>query len=192
MSDLAAALDVVGARWALLVVDQLLDGPQRYGDLQRALGVPTNMLATRLRELEAAGVLTRLPLRHNTRAYALTDRGLALREAIGALGRWGAEDVVTDRPEVVCLCGSARFMTEMRTANRELTSRGVVVLAPSELDGPPAPEQKAVLDAVHLRRIELADRVLVVNPGGYVGESTRSEIAHARALGKPVDFTEPR
>ncbi len=91
MSDLAAALDIVGARWALLIVERLLDGPQRYGDLQRALGVPTNMLATRLRELEAAGVLSRLPLHHNTRAYTLTDRGLALRDAIIALGRWGAE-----------------------------------------------------------------------------------------------------
>jgi DNA-binding HxlR family transcriptional regulator len=93
VSDLSSALDVVGARWALLIVGQLLDGPQRYGDLQRELGVPTNMLATRLRELEAAGVLSRLPLRHNTRAYALTDRGLALRQAIDALGRWGADEV---------------------------------------------------------------------------------------------------
>lgn len=89
MSDLAAALAVVGSRWALLVVERLLEGPQRYGDLQRDLGVPTNMLATRLRELEGAGVLTRLPLHHNTRAYALTDRGLALREPIEALARWG-------------------------------------------------------------------------------------------------------
>ena len=88
MSDLAAALDVVGDRWALLIVGRLLDGPQRYGDLQRDLGVPTNILATRLRELEQAGVLTRLPLRHKTRAYALTDRGLALRESIDALERW--------------------------------------------------------------------------------------------------------
>ena len=98
MSDLAGALELVGARWALLIVERLdeaterlLDGPQRYGDLQRDLGIPTNILATRLRELEAAGVLLRLPLRHNTRAYALTDRGFALREAIVALGRWGAE-----------------------------------------------------------------------------------------------------
>jgi DNA-binding HxlR family transcriptional regulator len=90
VSDLAAALDIVGSRWALLIVERLLEGPQRYGDLQRDLGAPTNMLATRLRELEAAGVLTRLPLLHNTRAYALTDRGLALREAITALARWGA------------------------------------------------------------------------------------------------------
>ena len=90
MSDLAAALEIVGARWSLLLVERLLEGPQRYGDLQRHLGVPTNILATRLRELEAAGVLSRLPLLHNTRAYALTDRGLALREAIVALGRWSA------------------------------------------------------------------------------------------------------
>ncbi|GAA0201711.1 helix-turn-helix domain-containing protein [Aeromicrobium sp. Leaf272] len=91
MSDLAAALGVVGSRWALLVVEALLDGPRRYGDLQRDLQAPTNMLATRLRELEAAGVLTRLPLKHNTRAYQLTERGLALRDAIDALGRWGEE-----------------------------------------------------------------------------------------------------
>ena len=91
MSDLAAALGVVGARWALLIVEQLLEGPQRYGDLQRELGLGTNMLATRLRELEEAEVLYRLPLRHNTRAYALTERGFALREAIDALGNWSAE-----------------------------------------------------------------------------------------------------
>ena len=89
MSDLAAALGVVGARWSLLIVERLLEGPQRYGDLQRDLGVPTNILATRLRELEEAGVLKRLPLHHNTRAYELTDRGRALREAILALGQWG-------------------------------------------------------------------------------------------------------
>ncbi|MDO9396418.1 MAG: helix-turn-helix domain-containing protein [Herbiconiux sp.] len=91
MSDLATALEVVGARWSLLIVERLLEGPQRYGDLQRDLGLGTNMLATRLRELEAAGILTRLPLHHNTRAYALTDRGRALREVIGALERWAAE-----------------------------------------------------------------------------------------------------
>jgi DNA-binding HxlR family transcriptional regulator len=53
------------------------------------------MLALRLRELEEAGVLIRLPLRHNTRAYALTDRGRALRAAIVALGRWGRDEAPT-------------------------------------------------------------------------------------------------
>ncbi len=79
----------------------------------------------------------------------------------------------------------------MREANRELTFAGVIVVAPSEADESPTPEQKAVLDALHLRKIDLADRVLVVNPGGYVGESTRREIDYARAAGKPVSLTEP-
>jgi hypothetical protein len=51
-----------------------------------------------------------------------------------------------------------------------------------------AEHHKAVLDALHLRKIDLADRVLVVNPGGYIGESTGREIAYARAAGKPVSF----
>ena len=82
-------------------------------------------------------------------------------------------------------------MTQMREANRELTFAGIIVVAPSEADESPTPEQKALLDALHLRKIDLADRVLVVNPGGYVGESTRREIDYARAAGKPVSFTEP-
>ena len=89
--DLAAALEYVGPRWALLLVQALLDGPKRYGDLQRELGAPTNILATRLRELQGAGLLYRLPLAHNQRAYALTERGAALREAVDALSRWGRE-----------------------------------------------------------------------------------------------------
>ncbi|KQU69606.1 hypothetical protein ASC58_05375 [Phycicoccus sp. Root101] len=79
----------------------------------------------------------------------------------------------------------------MRAVNRELTLAGVIVVAPSEADQSPTPEQKAVLDALHRRKIDLADRVLVVNPGGYVGESTRGEIDYARAAGKPVSFTHP-
>ena len=82
-------------------------------------------------------------------------------------------------------------MTQMSEANRELTFAGVIVVAPSQADESPTPEQKAVLDALHLRKIDLADRVLVVNPGGYVGESTRREIDYARAAGKPVSFTDP-
>ena len=79
----------------------------------------------------------------------------------------------------------------MREANRELTFAGIIVVAPSEADESPTPEQKALHDAPHLRKIDLADRVLVVNPGGYVGESTRREIDYARAAGKPVSFTHP-
>ncbi|GAA2969911.1 MULTISPECIES: hypothetical protein [Streptomyces] len=96
-----------------------------------------------------------------------------------------------DRPEIVCICGSARFAAEMRAANRDLTFAGVIVVAPGEADGPVTDEQKTVLDALHLSKIDLADRVLVVNPGGYVGESTSREITYAQAAGKPVSFTDP-
>lgn len=104
-----------------------------------------------------------------------------------------------DRPEIVCICGSARFAAEMLAANRDLTFAGVIVLAPGvfpharrrEADRKITDEQKTALGALHLRKIDLADRVLVVNPGGYVGESASREIAYARAAGKPVSFTDP-
>jgi hypothetical protein len=98
---------------------------------------------------------------------------------------------VPDRPEIVCICGSARFADEMRTANRDLTFAGVIVVSPGEADELITDEQKTALDALHLHKIDLADRVLVVNPGGYIGESTSREIAHAHATGKPVSFTDP-
>lgn len=82
----------------------------------------------------------------------------------------------------------------MRKANRDLTFAGIIVLAPGEAGdaaGSISSEQKAMLDVLHLRKIDLADRVLVVNPGGYVGESTGKEIAYARAQGKSVSFTDP-
>lgn len=105
----------------------------------------------------------------------------------------------TDRPELVCICGSTRFAREMAEASLRLSLEGVVVLAPVafEAAGDDAADevltdaQKAELGALHLRKVELADRVLIVNPGGYVGKSTRREIAHARSLGKPVTFTDP-
>lgn len=96
-----------------------------------------------------------------------------------------------DRPEIVCLCGSARFAEQMRATTRELTLAGVIVLAPAEMEGPIDDEQKAALDALHLRKIDLADRVHIINPGGYAGESTRREIDYARAAGKHVTSTHP-
>ena len=104
-----------------------------------------------------------------------------------------------DRPEIVCICGSARFVEEMSAANRDLTLAGVIVVAPGvfvragdrEADELITSEQQAALGALHLRKIDLADRVLVVNPGGYVGEATSREIAYAQATGKPISFTDP-
>jgi DNA-binding HxlR family transcriptional regulator len=83
---LARALEVVGERWTLLVVRDLLDGPKRYGDLLEGLApIATDVLAGRLRELEGAGLVTREP----GRSYALTEDGLALVPSLDALSRWG-------------------------------------------------------------------------------------------------------
>ncbi len=79
----------------------------------------------------------------------------------------------------------------MHAANRDLTLAGVIVVAPGEAGEPVTDEQKTALAALHLRKIDLADRVLVVNPGGYIGESSRREIAYAHATGKPISFTDP-
>jgi hypothetical protein len=95
----------------------------------------------------------------------------------------------------VCLCGSARFADELLAANRDLTLAGAIVVAPSVSPGRDTEripdEQRAALGELHLRKIDLADRVLVVNPGGYVGAAVTREIAYARGLGKPVSFTDP-
>lgn len=99
--------------------------------------------------------------------------------------------MVSDRPEIVCICGSMKFVAEMRAVNHDLTFAGVIVLAPSEEGEAPTPEEKVLLDALHLAKIDLADRVLIVNPGGYLGESTRRELAYAQSAGKPIAYTDP-
>jgi DNA-binding HxlR family transcriptional regulator len=89
----AHALDLVGERWALLVVRELLLGPKRFTDLRAGLpGVSPNVLAQRLRELERAGVVRRrkLPPPAASRVYELTDWGMELEPVITQLGRWGA------------------------------------------------------------------------------------------------------
>lgn len=87
---LARALDVVGNRWSLLVVRELLTGPARYGQLQAGLpGISTNLLTERLRELEEAGVVQRqLDSDRNGVAYALTPWGHELRNTVAALVNW--------------------------------------------------------------------------------------------------------
>lgn len=90
---------------------------------------------------------------------------------------------------VVCLCGSTRFRAEIVEANRLLTLEGHIVLAPGVFghDGDPiTDDEKAKLDALHLRKIDMAEQVIVIAPGGYIGESTRREIVYAESTGKPV------
>jgi DNA-binding HxlR family transcriptional regulator len=90
---IARALDAVGERWALLVVRELLLGPKRFTDLRAGLpGVSADILAQRLRDLEAAGIVRRatLPPPAASRVYELTVRGQALEPVLVELGRWGS------------------------------------------------------------------------------------------------------
>lgn len=102
---------------------------------------------------------------------------------------------VDEEPEIVCLCGSTRFADVYREANRRLTLEGKIVLTVGvfghEEDGELSPATKADLDELHRRKIDLADRVHVLNVDGYVGESTRAEVAYAREQGIPVTWLEP-
>ena len=96
---------------------------------------------------------------------------------------------------IVTLCGSARFEDKWVEWNRKLTLQGHVVFSlcsfPRDNEGDKAwytEKEKELLDAVHKDKIDLSDAIFVIDDGGYVGESTMSEIVHARKTGKQVYF----
>lgn len=103
------------------------------------------------------------------------------------------------RPTIVCLCGSTRFFKEFQEASLRETIAGKIVLSigcnlreDRQIWADPA-EREAIkrrLDELHKRKIDLADEVLVLNVGGYIGESTRSEIGYAVLNNKPVRYLE--
>lgn len=106
------------------------------------------------------------------------------------------------RPKIVCLCGSTRFYEEYQEANYRETLAGKIVLTVGFYGNRPeikihgetvgiTPEQKVMLDELHMRKIDLADEILVINPGGYIGESTTNEIRHAYRQMKPIRFLVP-
>jgi len=102
---MAHALDLVGERWALLVVRELMPGPKRYTDLAEHLpGIGTNILASRLRDLEAAGIVEKrtLPPPAASRVYQLTRYGEDLRPVLRELALWGARSLgpPTDEDEL--------------------------------------------------------------------------------------------
>jgi DNA-binding HxlR family transcriptional regulator/putative sterol carrier protein len=154
----ARGLDVIGDRWTLLLVRDLLLGPKRYKDLLSGLpGIGTNLLADRLKELEAAGVVERtvLPPPAGSAVYQLTETGQGLETVMSALGHWGARflgapkktDVMVPRAYFVAMRGvfnpeAAAGVTEtyelrigdlvfeVRVADGHLTTREGVVRNP--------------------------------------------------------------
>ena len=105
-----------------------------------------------------------------------------------------------ERRVLVCLCGSTRFSEAFRLANLRETLAGRIVLTvgcdtKSDADLIAAQtmteDVKANLDELHLDKIDLADEILVLNVGGYIGDSTRREVLHASARGKNIRWLEP-
>ncbi len=124
--SLARTLDVVGERWTLLIVRELMLGPKRFSDLVDGLpGIGRNLLAARLRQMEAQGLLGRrqLPPPAGARVYELTEDGRALGPALAALGRWGVERLDTPPPGAFFRAGWAVFPLAYM-ADRE-AARGV-------------------------------------------------------------------
>lgn len=99
---IAYALEIVGERWALLLIRDLILGPKRFTDLRRGLPrIPSNVLSARLKELEKAGVIRRrlLPRPSTGIVYELTDYGRELEDIVLRLGLWGASSLREPRPE---------------------------------------------------------------------------------------------
>lgn len=105
--------------------------------------------------------------------------------------------VPASTPPIVCLCGSTRFMNAFFDAGWQYTLNGYIVLSVgvckhADYHGGEALGQDVAdkLDELHLRKIDLADSVCVLNVGGYIGESTRKEIEYAESIGKPIEYLE--
>ena len=97
--------------------------------------------------------------------------------------------------KIVTLCGSTRFKEQFFEAQKQLTLEGCIVInvglfGHSGDDDVRKPGVKEMLDDMHLRKIDLADEIFVINVGGYIGESTRREIAYAEKTGKKVSYLE--
>jgi DNA-binding HxlR family transcriptional regulator len=115
---IARALDVVGERWALLVIRELLLGPQRFTDLRRALpAASSNLVADRLRELEGRGVVSRrrLPPPAGSSVYELTEWGRELEPILLALGNWG---IHVPLPATATTLSATSVLLYLRTAGR--------------------------------------------------------------------------
>lgn len=102
-----------------------------------------------------------------------------------------------DKPAIICLCGSTRFMDAFFDVGWELTLKGYIVLSVgvckhAEHHGAESSSEDVAkrLDELHLRKIDLSDEVMILNVGGYIGESTRKELEYAKAQGKKVTYLE--
>ncbi|MFC8527229.1 winged helix-turn-helix transcriptional regulator [Nocardia sp. NPDC057227] len=174
---IAHALDLLGERWSLLILRNLLLGPKRYTDLIDGLpGIGTGLLSQRLKELDAAGVITRttLPPPAASTVYQLTPDGEALRPVFHSLSRWGLPRLGAPEPtqhldpELVALAMEARFRSapgadgvyELRTGGAAF--RFTITPERIEFRALPAESPRAVLAADIAVLTELANGTLAL------------------------------
>jgi DNA-binding HxlR family transcriptional regulator len=121
---LAHAMELVGERWALLIIRDLIPGPKRFTDLRNGLPrIPTNILSARLKELEASGVIQRrlLPRPQGSVVYELTDYGRELDDVVLRLGLWGVRSLGQPRPDDIVTTDSL-IMALRSTFRRDAAS----------------------------------------------------------------------
>jgi len=97
------------------------------------------------------------------------------------------------RPTIICLCGSTRFQNAFMSEYAKLSEQGNIVLTVSKLipqHEDISPELDKMRKWLHFRKIDLADEVMILNVGGYIGESTRSELEYAKQHGKTIKYLE--
>jgi DNA-binding HxlR family transcriptional regulator len=179
-------MEILGERWAMLIIRDLLVGPKRFSDLQRGLaGIPSNILTARLKELEEGGVIQRriLPRPHGGVAYELTPEGLELERAVIELGRWGAKRLGDPRPDEIVTEDS--MVMALRTTFRPEAAKGVkaryelrlgdIVLHAVVQNG------RAAIDKGPLDKPDL-----VINAGPGIRQVMAQEISPDEALKKKI------
>ena len=97
--------------------------------------------------------------------------------------------------KIITLCGSAKFIDDFEKMQKKLTLEGYIVLTinkinPSDKDIVWTNELKTMLDDMHKRKIDMCDEIMVINRGGYIGQSTKSEIEYAKKLNKKINYME--
>jgi DNA-binding HxlR family transcriptional regulator len=153
---LARAAEVLGQRWTLLILRDLFVAPRRYSDLVAGLpGIPTNLLATRLKELEQDGLVTRQARTGADRSivYALTARAEELAPAISALARWGAAGMRAPRENEVMTDASLVSALRVAAENGAVSSR--------------RPLAFTIQVAGAVAQASLHDRTVTVEPGPH-------------------------
>jgi len=178
----ARALELVGERWALLIIRDLLVGPRRFTDLRHGLPrIPTNVLSERLKELEQGGVIRRrvLPRPAASVVYELTEYGSQLEDVVGRLGLWGAQALGEPHPGEIMTADS--MVMALRTT-----------FVPQAADGLQASYELRLGDIVIHACVEggrvavsegaLADADLVIESGPAVKDLLTGELTPAAAI----------